>query len=75
MGIFSKLGRGFGSGLLASQEKRRQDEQKLRSKRLSSEVQQQEEARQRKLRMGVTESLELGDAEGANKILEAEGEL
>jgi hypothetical protein len=74
MGIFSKLTKGFGSGLLESQEQRMRDDQDLRSKRLSAEFQRQEDARNRKLTMGVSQSLELGERKGAENIVEVEGE-
>ena len=74
MGIFSKLSKGFGSGLLASQEQRLREEQSLRTQRLTGKFKQEEEDRLRKLgigvgklRMGVDGSEDVEDALGPDE--------
>ena len=74
MGIFSKLSKGFGSGLLASLEQRMREEQSLRTQRLTGKFKQEEEDRLRKLgigvgklRMGVDGSEDVEDALGPDE--------
>ena len=71
MGIFSKLSKGFGSGLLASQEQRLREEQSLRTQRLTGKFKQEEEDRLRKLGIGVGK-LRMGE-DGSEDLIDALG--